>query len=46
LTDWLAAGRSVNQLIEEAAYFRWIDRGRPFGDPWSDWFAAEAAGDG
>jgi hypothetical protein len=28
-------------LQEEFAYFRWIDRGRPAGDDWADWFAAE-----
>lgn len=29
--------------IEEAAYFLWVDRGRPLGDPLTDWVAAEAA---
>ena len=37
LADWDAAQR----LVSEAAYFRWIDRGQPVGDPWADWFAAE-----
>ena len=47
LADWLAAQRVRHQIIAEAAYFRWIDRGQPFGEPWVDWFAAEAetAGD-
>jgi hypothetical protein len=26
---------------QEAAYFRWINRNRPTGDDWADWFAAE-----
>lgn len=30
------------QAIEEAAYYRWVNRGRPTGDPDPDWFAAEA----
>jgi Tfp pilus assembly protein PilF len=42
LADWLAAKRLRHQLIEEAAYFRWINRGRPIGDPRADWFASEA----
>lgn len=25
----------------EAAYFRWIERGSPAGDEWNDWFATE-----
>jgi tetratricopeptide (TPR) repeat protein len=37
LADWDAAQR----LVSEAAYFRWIERGRPFGDPLTDWVAAE-----
>ena len=37
-----AAERLRHQLIEKAAYFHWINRGRPVGDPWTDWFAAEA----
>jgi len=34
--------RPSQQAIEEAAYFRWVNRGRPIGDPGPDWFAAEA----
>ncbi len=33
--------RLRHQLTEEAAYFRWIDRGMPFGDPLTDWTVAE-----
>lgn len=40
--DWRAAERLRHQLVAQVAYFRWIDRGRPFGDPLTDWFAAEA----
>ncbi len=28
-------------LRQEAAYFRWQDRGAPQGDDWNDWFWAE-----
>ena len=34
--------RLYHQAIEEAAYFRWLRRGRPISDPRTDWFAAEA----
>ncbi|MBX3306226.1 MAG: tyrosinase family protein, partial [Nitrospira sp.] len=27
--------------IREAAYFHWLNRGRPVGDDWADWFWAE-----
>jgi hypothetical protein len=33
--------RLRHQLTEEAAYFRWIDRGMPIGDPLTDWTVAE-----
>ncbi len=29
-------------LRSDSAFFRWNDRGRPQGDDWADWFAAEA----
>lgn len=28
----------AHMLQREAAYFRWLDRGTPQGDDWSDWF--------
>ena len=34
--------RLRRQLVEEAAYFRWLDRGERLWDSWRDWFAAEA----
>jgi Protein of unknown function (DUF2934) len=40
--DRCGVERLRGQLIEEAAYYRWIRRGGPFGAPWTDWFAAEA----
>jgi hypothetical protein len=27
--------------IEKAAYYRWLNRGRPTGDDWTDWLQAE-----
>jgi hypothetical protein len=27
--------------IEKAAYYRWLNRGRPTGDDWTDWLLAE-----
>ena len=30
-------------LRQEFAFFHWHDRGRPPGDDWNDWFAAEAS---
>ena len=42
LLDWLAAQRAREQLVAEAAYFRWITRGRRFGEHLEDWLAAEA----
>ncbi len=35
-------GFLLTMLRDEFAYFRWIDRGRPMGDDWADWFAAES----
>jgi tetratricopeptide (TPR) repeat protein len=40
LDNWDVAQHLRHQLIAEAAYLHWIDRGRPFGDPLADWFAA------
>lgn len=40
--DRITAEHLLHRLIEETAYYRWIDRGRPVGDAWADWFAAEA----
>jgi hypothetical protein len=34
-------GFLLDALRMEFAYFRWHDRGRPPGDDWADWFAAE-----
>jgi CHAT domain/Protein of unknown function (DUF2934) len=33
--------RLREEVVREAAYFRWLNRGRPIGDPEADWFAAE-----
>jgi Protein of unknown function (DUF2934) len=41
LDDWLVAQRWRRKVIREAAYFRWLNRGQPFGDPETDWFGAE-----
>jgi hypothetical protein len=40
--DYVVAERVLHRVISEAAYFRWVNRGRPFGDPLTDWLAAEA----
>jgi hypothetical protein len=29
------------ELVQSAAYFRWEKRGRPHGDPLTDWLHAE-----
>ena len=42
VADWLGAERLRHQMIEEAAYFNWINRNRIIGDPLTDWVAAEA----
>ena len=34
--------RLRRQLVKEIAYFHWVDRGRPPGESWVDWSAAEA----
>ncbi|MEU5891497.1 DUF2934 domain-containing protein [Streptomyces sp. NPDC047461] len=39
---WPDVRQLRQQFVEEAAYLHWIGRGRPFGDPLTDWFAAEA----
>ena len=31
----------TKELISAAAYFKWLDRGCPIGNDWSDWFEAE-----
>jgi len=40
-TDYL--GESHHEFIEKLAYELWAQRGRPFGSPDVDWFAAEQA---
>ena len=40
--NWITAEHLLHQFIAEAAYLRWIDRGRPIGDAWADWLACEA----
>lgn len=30
-----------DEALRTAAYYRWIQRGRPPGDDWTDWFEAE-----
>jgi hypothetical protein len=35
-------GLLLTMVRSDYAYFRWIDRGRPMGDDWADWFAAES----
>jgi hypothetical protein len=32
------------EFLEEAAYYHWLDRGCPWGDPLTDWLAAEREG--
>lgn len=40
--DWAGAEFLIHQLVEEAAYYRWLDRGGSAGDAHTDWLAAEA----
>lgn len=40
--DAFTADSFDHQVIEKAAYFHWVDRGRPWGDALTDWSAAEA----
>ena len=40
-TDFL--GESRHEFMEKLAYKLWEERGRPFGSPEVDWFAAERA---
>jgi Protein of unknown function (DUF2934) len=42
--DWAGAEFLMHQLVEEAAYYRWLDRvrARLAGDADTDWLAAEA----
>ena len=40
-TDYL--GESHHEFIAKLAYKLWAERGRPFGSPDVDWFAAEQA---
>ena len=39
--DWAGAEFLMHQLIEEAAYYHWLERGRPDCDAGTDWLAAE-----
>jgi tetratricopeptide (TPR) repeat protein len=39
--NWRGAEQLLEQITQDAAYFRWINRGRPFGSPLTDWSAAE-----
>jgi len=41
VADLIAAERLRQQLVREAAYLHWMGRERPFGDPLTDWVAAE-----
>jgi Protein of unknown function (DUF2934) len=40
-TDFL--GEDRHEFVEKLAYELWAQRGRPFGSPDVDWFAAERA---
>ena len=40
-TDFL--GESRHEFVTKVAYRLWEERGRPFGSPEVDWFAAERA---
>ena len=40
-TDFL--GQSRHEFVAKVAYRLWEERGRPFGSPEVDWFAAERA---
>lgn len=40
-TDFL--GEDRHEFVAKLAYKRWEGRGRPFGSPEDDWFAAERA---
>jgi hypothetical protein len=40
-TDFL--GENRHEFIAKLAYTLWEQRGRPFGSPEADWFAAEQA---
>jgi len=40
-TDFL--GENRHEFVAKLAYQRWEQRGRPFGSPEVDWFAAEHA---
>jgi hypothetical protein len=39
LTDFY--GENRHELVQKLAYQHWEKRGRPFGSPETDWFAAE-----
>ena len=41
LTDFPREDR--HDLVAKIAYALWVKRGRPFGSPEADWFAAERA---
>jgi hypothetical protein len=41
VTDFL--GEDRHEFVEKLAYALWEERGRPFGSPEVDWFAAEHA---
>ncbi len=41
LTDFY--GEDHHELVQKLAYQYWEQRGRPFGSPEIDWFAAEKA---
>lgn len=36
-------GESRHEFVAKLAYKLWVQRGRPFGSPDVDWFAAERA---
>jgi hypothetical protein len=40
-TDFL--GEDRHEFVAKLAYKLWLQRGRPFGSPEVDWFAAERA---
>ena len=40
-TDFL--GEDRHEFVAKLAYQLWEERGRPFGSPEADWFAAERA---
>jgi hypothetical protein len=40
-SNFVEVGAVPQKNVEEAAYYRWLNAGKPIGDDWKFWFETE-----